>query len=108
MDGGTTGLTLDNELDTWLTQAHIVAGGASMLVKVRTTGTETLQAVLRDIYAIDGVTGAQTIVVLDTFFERPVPLREHHPALYEVLRTYYRQDPAERGGAVQAGWREPE
>ncbi len=53
-------------------EAHIVAGGASMLVKVRTAGTETLQAVLRDIYAIDGVTGAQTIVVLDTLFERPV------------------------------------
>ncbi len=53
-------------------EAHIIAGGAAILVKIRTASTETLQIVLRDIYAIDGVTGAQTIVVLDTFFERPV------------------------------------
>jgi Lrp/AsnC family leucine-responsive transcriptional regulator len=55
-----------------VTEAHIIAGGASLLVKVRTASTEKLQLVLRDIYAIDGVTGTQTLVVLETFFERPV------------------------------------
>jgi DNA-binding Lrp family transcriptional regulator len=55
-----------------VTEAHVIAGGASLLVKVRTGTTEQLQSVLRDIYAIEGVTGTQTIVVLESFFERPV------------------------------------
>jgi Lrp/AsnC family leucine-responsive transcriptional regulator len=53
-------------------EAHIVAGSASVLVKVRTSTTEQLQDVLRRLYAIDGVSGTQAIVALDTFFERPV------------------------------------
>ncbi|MGW6565648.1 Lrp/AsnC family transcriptional regulator [Streptomyces sp. NPDC054975] len=53
-------------------EAHIVAGSASVLVKVRTATTEQLQDVLRRIYAIDGVSGTQATVVLETFFERPV------------------------------------
>jgi DNA-binding Lrp family transcriptional regulator len=53
-------------------EAHIVAGGASLLLKIRTESTEALQAVLRDIYKIKGVSGTQTIVALETFFERPV------------------------------------
>nr|WP_042179984.1 Lrp/AsnC family transcriptional regulator [Kibdelosporangium sp. MJ126-NF4]CTQ88510.1 Transcriptional regulator, AsnC family [Kibdelosporangium sp. MJ126-NF4] len=53
-------------------EAHVIAGPATLLVKVRTATTEDLQAALRRIFAIDGVTGTQTIVVLDTFFERPI------------------------------------
>ncbi|MEV6881327.1 Lrp/AsnC family transcriptional regulator [Streptomyces sp. NPDC051135] len=53
-------------------EAHIIAGSASVLVKVRTTTTEQLQDVLRRIYAIDGVSGTQATVALETFFERPV------------------------------------
>jgi len=53
-------------------EAHVIAGGASLLLKLRSRSTEDLQAVLRDIYAVKGVTGTQTIVVLETFFERPV------------------------------------
>ncbi|WP_033262169.1 Lrp/AsnC family transcriptional regulator [Amycolatopsis vancoresmycina] len=56
-------------------EAHIVAGPASLLVKVRTATTEDLQAALRRLFAIDGVTGTQTIVVLESFFERPVDTR---------------------------------
>jgi Lrp/AsnC family transcriptional regulator, leucine-responsive regulatory protein len=52
--------------------AYVIAGAASLLAKVRTATTEELQAVLRRIFAIDGVTGTQTIVVLEPFFERPV------------------------------------
>lgn len=33
-------------------------------------------------------------VVTEAFFERPDVLRQRHPALYEELRTFYRQDPA--------------
>ncbi|MER7173884.1 Lrp/AsnC family transcriptional regulator [Streptomyces mesophilus] len=53
-------------------EAHIIAGSASVLVKVRTATTEQLQDVLRRIYAIDGVSGTQATVALETFFERPV------------------------------------
>lgn len=53
-------------------EAHVIAGPASLLVKVRTPTTEQLQASLRRLYAIEGVTGTQTIVVLESFFERSV------------------------------------
>lgn len=34
-------------------------------------------------------------VVTEMFFERPKALRTRHPALYEQLRGFYQQDPAE-------------
>jgi Mlc titration factor MtfA (ptsG expression regulator) len=34
-------------------------------------------------------------VVTESFFERPRALRARHPALYEQLRQYYQQDPAD-------------
>ncbi|GAB2570962.1 Lrp/AsnC family transcriptional regulator [Kribbella endophytica] len=52
-------------------EAHIVAGPASVLVKVRTGSTEALQATLRALHQVDGVTSTQTVVVLESFFERP-------------------------------------
>ncbi|WP_436530971.1 Lrp/AsnC family transcriptional regulator [Actinoplanes sp. HUAS TT8] len=55
-------------------EAHVVAGASSLLVKVRTATTEQLQATLRDLYAIAGVSGTRTVVVLETFFERPLSL----------------------------------
>jgi Lrp/AsnC family leucine-responsive transcriptional regulator len=51
-------------------EAHIIAGPASVLVKVRTTSTEALQATLRSLHQVDGVTSTQTVVVLESFFER--------------------------------------
>lgn len=53
-------------------EAHVIAGSASVLLKVRTGTTEQLQDVLRRVYAIDGVSGTRATVVLETFFERPV------------------------------------
>nr|WP_203671863.1 MULTISPECIES: Lrp/AsnC family transcriptional regulator [unclassified Streptomyces] len=53
-------------------EAHIIAGSASVLVKVRTATTVHLQDVLRRLYAIEGVSGTQATVSLETFFERPV------------------------------------
>jgi Mlc titration factor MtfA (ptsG expression regulator) len=35
-------------------------------------------------------------VATECFFEKPVPMKHRHPQLYEVLRDYYRQDPAGR------------
>jgi Lrp/AsnC family transcriptional regulator, leucine-responsive regulatory protein len=57
-------------------EAHIIAGAASLLVKIRTATTEDLQSVLRRMFAVNGVTGTQTIVVLESFFDRPVNVAE--------------------------------
>jgi len=51
-------------------EAHIIAGPASVLVKVRTATTEDLQSTLRALHQVDGVTSTQTIVVLESYFER--------------------------------------
>ena len=41
-------------------------------------------------------------VATEAFFERPVELREKHPALYGELRAFYQQDPAAWPGAEPA------
>ncbi|RKS06674.1 DNA-binding Lrp family transcriptional regulator [Nocardiopsis sp. Huas11] len=56
-------------------EAHVIAGTASVLVKVRAATTERLQDVLRRLYDIPGVSGTQATVVLETFFERPLDPR---------------------------------
>lgn len=48
-------------------------------MKVRTATTEGLQDVLRRLYAIEGVSGTQAIISLETFFERPVSPRGQSP-----------------------------
>ena len=35
-------------------------------------------------------------VATEAFFDAPIVLAAHEPDLYEVLRDFYRQDPAER------------
>ncbi|MEV0145305.1 MULTISPECIES: Lrp/AsnC family transcriptional regulator [unclassified Nonomuraea] len=52
-------------------EAHVIAGPASLLLKVRTATTRDLQRVLRQVFEVEGVTSTQTVVVLETFFERP-------------------------------------
>ncbi|MGW4152545.1 Lrp/AsnC family transcriptional regulator [Micromonospora chersina] len=53
-------------------EAHVIAGPASLLVKIRVGTPEQLQASLRRLFQIEGVTGTQTVVVLESFFERPL------------------------------------
>jgi Lrp/AsnC family transcriptional regulator, leucine-responsive regulatory protein len=60
-------------------EAHIIAGSASLLVKIRTGTTKALQTVLRRIFDIDGVTGTHTIVVLETAFERKINVDHDEP-----------------------------
>lgn len=62
-------------------EAHVIAGPAALLVKIRTSTTEELQGTLRRLFAIDGVTSTQTIVVLETFFERPLATSPDRPAV---------------------------
>jgi len=61
----------------WVEEAHVVAGGPSLLLKVRAASTRDLQAVLRRVYEVEGINGTESIVVLETLFERPVDPREH-------------------------------
>jgi hypothetical protein len=53
-------------------EAHIVAGTATLLVKVRTNSTKELQEALRDLHNLPGASGTESIVVLETLFDRPV------------------------------------
>jgi Mlc titration factor MtfA (ptsG expression regulator) len=67
-------------------------------VEVCTTAYDTVRAegspVLRS-YA--GTNPAEFFAVAtEVFFNRPLEVREHEPALYAELRRFYRQDPAER------------
>jgi DNA-binding Lrp family transcriptional regulator len=54
--------------------AYVVAGNASLMVKVRATTNAHLQQVLRRLYDIDGIAGTESTVVLETFFERSTDL----------------------------------
>ena len=56
-------------------EAHIVAGHASVLVKVRARSNADLQAVLRQLHGIDGISDTETVMVLDTMFERSIDLQ---------------------------------
>ena len=40
-------------------------------------------------------------VATECFFDRPAEMERRHPELYDLLRTYYRQDPAARFAHVQ-------
>ncbi|MGW1996759.1 Lrp/AsnC family transcriptional regulator [Embleya sp. NPDC001921] len=53
-------------------EAHVIAGTASILLKIRTDSTAAMQDVLRRIHAITGVSSTQATMVLETFFERPI------------------------------------
>jgi Mlc titration factor MtfA (ptsG expression regulator) len=76
-------------------------------VEVCTTAFEALRAgtagsVLRPYAATNP--GEFFAVATETFFTRPVELASAEPALYDVLRTFFRQDPAARvNAAIGAG-----
>ena len=59
--------------------------------------TEQDRAALLDSYGATDE-GEFFAVATECFFERPVELSERRPQLYELLRDYYRQDPAKRCG----------
>lgn len=41
-------------------------------------------------------------VVTEAFFDQPLELAAEHPALYELLAAFYRQDPAARAGRARS------
>jgi Lrp/AsnC family transcriptional regulator, leucine-responsive regulatory protein len=52
-------------------EMHSVAGDASLIMKVRTAGPQALEHLLAEVYALPGVRGTRSYVVLSTFMERP-------------------------------------
>jgi len=53
-------------------ESHSVAGDTSMLLKVRTENSRTLEALLAHLYDITCVVATRTYIVLSTYLERPV------------------------------------
>ncbi len=52
-------------------ECHHVTGGFTLILKVKTESTETLERLIERIRALDGVTRTETMVVLSTAAERP-------------------------------------
>jgi Lrp/AsnC family leucine-responsive transcriptional regulator len=62
-------------------ECHHVTGGYTLLVKVKTANTSTLERLIREIRSLDGVERTETLVVLSTHTERTrVPLPPPPPA----------------------------
>ena len=59
------------ELDA-VQEAHIVAGAATLLLKLRVGSTAELQRALRDLHRLPGASRTESIVVLETLFERAI------------------------------------
>lgn len=51
-------------------ECHHVTGGYTLLVKVKTSNTSTLERLIREIRSLDGVERTETLVVLSTHTER--------------------------------------
>lgn len=53
-------------------EMHSVAGDTGLVLKVRTQSPHALEGLLAQIYAVPGVSGTRSYVVLSTYLERPV------------------------------------
>lgn len=61
-------------------ECHHVTGGHTLLLKVKTESTETLEALIGRVRSIEGVTRTETMIVLSTQTERPrIPLQPADP-----------------------------
>lgn len=53
-------------------EIHSVAGDTCVILKVRTASTHAMEQLLSQLYALPGVRGTKSYVVLSTYLERPV------------------------------------
>jgi len=91
LDGASNGVPLLEDAGQSKRWHHVMTAEYHRLCRAIEQGRRTF---LRGDAAIDE--GEFFAVATEFFFSRPVALAEHHPPLYEVLRDYYRQDPAQR------------
>lgn len=76
-------------------QSAYRAWGRAMQAEFETHQAAVAAGVQTAIDAYGATNSAEFFAVLtEHFFERPVELRSRHAPLYEVLREFYRQDPA--------------
>ena len=62
-------------------ECHHVTGGFTLVLKVKTANTESLEQLISRIRSMDGVAGTETMVVLSTHTERAeIPLPPSEPA----------------------------
>ena len=64
-------------------ECHHVTGGHSLLLKIKTRNTASLEALISSLRRVEGVTGTETMVVLSTAAERArveVPELDEPPA----------------------------
>ena len=73
--------------ETWIDsvdqvlECHHVTGGFTLVLKVKTPNTESLEQLISRIRSMDGVAGTETMVVLSTHTERAeIPLPRSEPA----------------------------
>jgi Mlc titration factor MtfA (ptsG expression regulator) len=89
LDGGTDGTPPLGDEEARLRWVRVCTAAYDT---VRAQGSEVLRP-----YA--GTNPAEFFAVAtEVFFNRPVAVREHEPELYEELRAFYHQDPADRIG----------
>ena len=88
-DGVADGTPILPQQSRYISWARVFEKEFESLQKNALHGTKTLM----DYY---GATNPAEFfaVATETFFEKPVPLKEKHPELYEQLRGYYNLDPA--------------
>lgn len=60
-------------------ECHHVTGGYTLLLKVKTADTSTLETLISHLRAIDGVARTETMVVLSTHVERQLMVRPESP-----------------------------
>jgi len=92
---GTPELELKSQYTAW---ARILSEDFLQLNKDTEKGRKTVM----DMY---GATNPAEFfaVATETFFEKPVQLKRKHPALYDELNLFYRQDPASFCGVGPVG-----
>jgi hypothetical protein len=89
-DGAADGAPILGERARYAAWARVLGAEFQALVNAEEHGIRT------DIDGYGAVSPAEFFaVVTEAFFERPRALRARHPALYEQMRAFYRQDPAE-------------
>ena len=60
-------------------ECHHVTGGYTLLLKVKTANTTTLEALISHLRSIEGVSRTETMVVLSTHTERQLLLMPESP-----------------------------
>jgi Mlc titration factor MtfA (ptsG expression regulator) len=89
-DGSANGAPLMEQRSQYVTWARVLGAAFAELRTATMFGDETVL----DTY---GATSPAEFfaVATETFFEKPLQLKEKHPELYEELRMFYKQDPTE-------------